>query len=223
VAQKSLDTRCSQAERHCQSHFCTSLYNMMFSQQLNARSVNGIFALLGCYAACISTYLPTFRDNVLAPSSRYKQSLPLNMKPIGCSETSVTTNLVSVISQKGEDIFMASPYQVVKRRKFNVSRTIWIISLMKTTEIVLEGADSAANLAGCWKKQSVRLNNKMCYFSTALLLFLLLLLLLLLFYYYYYYYLSHLCRIFTLTYLKQIMFLGNTVLQLSFSYYSWCL
>ena len=133
----------STSRKTLSSHFCTFLYNMTFSQQLNARSVNEIFALLGCYAACISTYLPTFRDNVLAPSSRYKQSLPSNMKPIGCSETSVTTNLVSVISQKGEDIFMASPYQVVKRRKFNVSRTIWIISLLKTTEIVLEGLVSS--------------------------------------------------------------------------------
>ena len=52
------------------------------------------------------------------------------------------------------------------------------------------------------------------------------------YYYYYYYYLlllssssssSPLCRVFTLTYLKQTMSLDNTVLQLFCSHYSWCI
>ena len=36
--------------------------------------VNEIFALLGCYAGFISSYLPTFRDKLSALSSVVKQS-----------------------------------------------------------------------------------------------------------------------------------------------------
>jgi hypothetical protein len=43
-----------------------------------------ICALLGCYAASSGNPLPTFRDNVSAPSSRAK-----NMGAIWCPETSV--------------------------------------------------------------------------------------------------------------------------------------
>jgi hypothetical protein len=32
------------------------------------------FALLGCYAAYVGSYLPTFRDNLYVPSARTKQS-----------------------------------------------------------------------------------------------------------------------------------------------------
>jgi hypothetical protein len=60
------------------------------------RDVNGICALLGCYAALIVSLLPTFRGYLSVPSSRVKQcnsswaALPLKMGPIGCPETSVT-------------------------------------------------------------------------------------------------------------------------------------
>ena len=56
-------------------------------------------ALLVCYAAYIGSYLPTFRDNLSAPSSRVKQS-----RPTGRPETSVTTILGCVTSQKSEDL-----------------------------------------------------------------------------------------------------------------------
>jgi hypothetical protein len=53
-----------------------------------------IFALLRCYAAQIGSYLPTFRNNKSAVSSRVKQSnknaWPLKMGEVGSSETSVT-------------------------------------------------------------------------------------------------------------------------------------
>jgi len=48
--------------------------------------VNEIFALLGCYAAYIGSWLQTFRDNLSVPSSSLK------MGPIGRTETSVTIN-----------------------------------------------------------------------------------------------------------------------------------
>ena len=53
--------------------------------------VNGPFALLGCYTACISTKLPTFRDNLSVPSPRVKESStvwPMKMGLTGCPETS---------------------------------------------------------------------------------------------------------------------------------------
>jgi hypothetical protein len=43
------------------------------------------------------------------------------------------------------------------------------------------------------------------------------------YYYYYYYSLSPLCRVFTVTFLKQTMSLANTVLQPFCSYYSQCI
>jgi hypothetical protein len=49
-------------------------------------------ALLGRYAVCVSRWLPTFRDNVLAPSSWYKQPLTagtFKMEPTACPETSM--------------------------------------------------------------------------------------------------------------------------------------
>jgi hypothetical protein len=75
--------------------------------------VNGLFALLGYYAALFGSQLPTFQESLLVPSSRVKQSsvtdvsgpnnvqssrvkqssctaLLLNMAPISCPETSVT-------------------------------------------------------------------------------------------------------------------------------------
>jgi hypothetical protein len=44
-------------------------------------------ALLGCYAASVGYSLPTFRENLLVPSSMIKN--PLKMGPIGCPETSI--------------------------------------------------------------------------------------------------------------------------------------
>jgi hypothetical protein len=38
------------------------------------RDVSQIFALLGCYAALICSYLPTFRENLSAPFSRVKKT-----------------------------------------------------------------------------------------------------------------------------------------------------
>ena len=32
-----------------------------------------VFSLMGCYAACIASLLPTFPDNLTVPSSRVKQ------------------------------------------------------------------------------------------------------------------------------------------------------
>ena len=51
-----------------------------------------ICALMGYYATLSASSLPTFRDNLLVPSSRVKKvwtSWPLKMKPRGCTETSV--------------------------------------------------------------------------------------------------------------------------------------
>jgi len=39
-----------------------------------SRVVNEIFALLGCYEGQNGSFLPTFRDKLLAPSSSVKQS-----------------------------------------------------------------------------------------------------------------------------------------------------
>ena len=52
--------------------------------------VNEIFALLGCYAAYVGSWLQTFRDNLSVPSSSLK------MRSIGRPETSVTTNIRGV-------------------------------------------------------------------------------------------------------------------------------
>jgi hypothetical protein len=46
-----------------------------------------VFALLGCYAAQIGIYLPTFRDELSVPSSSVQQFL--KMGPLCCPETSV--------------------------------------------------------------------------------------------------------------------------------------
>jgi hypothetical protein len=47
------------------------------------RDVDEIYALLGYNAALSGSYVPTFRDNLSVPSSRFKWG------PIGCPETSV--------------------------------------------------------------------------------------------------------------------------------------
>jgi hypothetical protein len=61
-----------------------------------------IFVLLGRYAALIGSLLLTFRDNLSCPSLRDKQSLKTG--PIGCPETSVTTNQRLVKSQQNEHL-----------------------------------------------------------------------------------------------------------------------
>ena len=52
-------------------------------------------------------WLPTFRDNLSFPSSMVqhskKNAWPLKMGPIACPETSVTTKILCVKSQKTED------------------------------------------------------------------------------------------------------------------------
>ena len=57
------------------------------------RSVFEAFALLGCFAAYVGSYLPTRRDTLSTPYSRIKYSSyapwSLNIGPIGCPETSV--------------------------------------------------------------------------------------------------------------------------------------
>jgi hypothetical protein len=41
---------------------------------------NEILAVLGCYAALVGSYLPTFRDNLSVPSSKVKQTIwPLKL------------------------------------------------------------------------------------------------------------------------------------------------
>ena len=55
--------------------------------------LNKISAFLGCHVTQIGNYLPTFRDNQSARSSRVKHNKnkgPLNMEPTGCHETSVS-------------------------------------------------------------------------------------------------------------------------------------
>jgi len=52
-----------------------------------------ILALLRCYALCVGSWLRTLRDNVLAPSSWFKQPLTVwtfKMELTACTETSVT-------------------------------------------------------------------------------------------------------------------------------------
>jgi hypothetical protein len=51
--------------------------------------------------------LPMFWDNLPIPSSRVKQSRPLKVEPISYPETSVTTNLRCITSQKSEDLRLA--------------------------------------------------------------------------------------------------------------------
>jgi hypothetical protein len=70
---------------------------------------NQIFDTLGCYAAQMGSYFPTFRDNLLVPSSRASSldCLTLKMEPTGCPEISVTTNIrvyTYITSQKDEDL-----------------------------------------------------------------------------------------------------------------------
>jgi hypothetical protein len=50
--------------------------------------VDEIYPLLGYCAAYSDNFLPTFRDNLSAPSSGVLDLLTLNMGPIGCPETS---------------------------------------------------------------------------------------------------------------------------------------
>ena len=56
------------------------------------RKVDETYAVLGYYVASSGNILPTFLDTVSVPSSGDKEShpWPLKMKPVGCSETSVT-------------------------------------------------------------------------------------------------------------------------------------
>jgi hypothetical protein len=50
-------------------------------------TTNEVLALLGCYAAQIGIYLPTFRGELSVPSSSVQHYL--KMGPICCPETSV--------------------------------------------------------------------------------------------------------------------------------------
>ena len=61
-----------------------------------------IFVLLGRYAALIGSLLLPFRDSLSCPSWRDKQSLKTG--PIGCPETSVTTNQRLLKSQQNEHL-----------------------------------------------------------------------------------------------------------------------
>jgi hypothetical protein len=60
--------------------------HVAFFRHIKVCSLNivEICALLGYYAAFIGSFVPTFRDNLSAPSSRDKK-----MGPIGYPETSV--------------------------------------------------------------------------------------------------------------------------------------
>jgi hypothetical protein len=66
------------------------------------RHVDEICALLGYYSASSGSYVPSFRDHLSVPSSRFKKSWPLKMGPIGCPETSVQ-NYHSTLSNIPEE------------------------------------------------------------------------------------------------------------------------
>jgi len=51
------------------SSYKKRIYRAAVSQRLRNTAVNDLFALVGCYTALISSYLPTFRDNFSDPSS----------------------------------------------------------------------------------------------------------------------------------------------------------
>jgi len=62
------------------------------------RGVDGVFAVLSCYAVHMESSFPAFRNSLSVPSWRLKK-----MDPMGCPETSLTTTNVScVTAQKGE-------------------------------------------------------------------------------------------------------------------------
>ena len=50
-------------------------------------NVNENCALLGYYAASSGNFLPTFRDNLLVPSSAVKKARPLRIEPVGRPRT----------------------------------------------------------------------------------------------------------------------------------------
>ena len=49
--------------------------------------INENCALLGYYAASSGNFLPTFRDNLLVPSSGVKKTRSLRMELVGCPKT----------------------------------------------------------------------------------------------------------------------------------------
>jgi len=73
------------------------LTSPFFLHKTLLRFYDKIFALLTCYAAYSSNFLPTFRDNLATSSSRVKHSSwrawRVEMGTIVCPETSVTGHL----------------------------------------------------------------------------------------------------------------------------------
>jgi len=72
---------------------------------------NEIFILLGCYVVRVCSSFPTFRNNLSVSSPRLKQYKNtcwndrfLEMGPIGCTETSATTNLRRLTFPTSEDL-----------------------------------------------------------------------------------------------------------------------
>jgi hypothetical protein len=87
TAQKAECTNCGPSGFDKCSHTAVALYrSVQCVMSGSRRGLNEIFALLGCYAAYIHNYLPTFRESPSVPLQRDKQSN--KMKPIGWPETS---------------------------------------------------------------------------------------------------------------------------------------
>ena len=71
------------------SYFVAKAWNHVYQYvSSDFHCVVNIFALLGCYAARVDSYLPTFRDNLQFPPSKIGQSC-FKMGPVTCPETSV--------------------------------------------------------------------------------------------------------------------------------------
>jgi hypothetical protein len=73
-----------------------------------SRAVAANCAFLAYYAACSGNTLPTFQDNVLAPSSGVKNPRILKMGPTGSPETSVISyqyNLHSSSVERSSHLF----------------------------------------------------------------------------------------------------------------------
>jgi hypothetical protein len=72
-----------------------------------------IFALLVCYAAYIGSYLPTFRDNLSAPTSRVKRSRTQKLE-IGLFLSNTTTELPAVLTVSRHSTNTTVEYQRVR-------------------------------------------------------------------------------------------------------------
>ena len=65
-------------------------------------NIHTVDVLLGCCAAQIGSYIPTFRGNLSVPFSRFRAACPIKMEPIGCTEMCVN-NYKSALRNIPED------------------------------------------------------------------------------------------------------------------------